>query len=88
MTSASIVCPIRLTQILPLRSKQPHFYFQRALEAPFRTMASNVGLSPDVVHLKVEDATGFEGINFANGDREDLKSAGVLDPAKGNSMRY
>lgn len=56
--------------------------FRRALEAPFRTMASNAGLSPDVIRLKVEDAEGFEGINFANGKKEDLKATGVLDPAK------
>jgi len=56
--------------------------FKRALEAPFRTMATNAGLSPDVVRLKVEDVQGFEGINFANGEKEDLKSTGVLDPAK------
>jgi chaperonin GroEL len=56
--------------------------FKRALEAPFRTMATNAGLSPDVVRLKVADAQGFEGINFANGEKEDLKATGVLDPAK------
>ena len=56
--------------------------FKRALEAPFRTMATNAGLSPDVVHLKVKDSGGFEGINFSTGTREDLKATGVLDPAK------
>ena len=56
--------------------------FKKALEAPFRTMAANAGLSPDVVRLKVEDATGFEGVNFSTGNKEDLKSTGVLDPAK------
>ena len=56
--------------------------FKRALEAPFRTMAANAGLSPDVLRLKVEDTKGFEGINFASGAKEDLKVTGVLDPAK------
>ncbi len=56
--------------------------FKRALEAPFRTMALNAGLSPDVVRLKVDDAEGFDGINFSTGKRENLKTAGVLDPAK------
>jgi len=56
--------------------------FKRALEAPFRTMASNAGLSPEVVRLKVDDAVDFEGINFSTGEREDLKKSGVLDPAK------
>ena len=32
--------------------------FKKALEAPFRTMALNAGLSPDVVRLRVEDAQG------------------------------
>ena len=56
--------------------------FKRALEAPFRTMATNAGLSPDVIRLKIDDAEGFEGINFSNGERENLKTTGVLDPAK------
>ena len=56
--------------------------FKRALEAPFRTMAVNAGLSPDVIRLKVEGARDFEGINFSNGEKEDLKISGVLDPAK------
>ena len=56
--------------------------FKRALEAPFRTMATNAGLSPDVVRLRVEDTEGFEGINFSTGNKENLKEAGVLDPAK------
>ncbi|RPG59479.1 MAG: molecular chaperone GroEL [Flavobacteriales bacterium TMED191] len=56
--------------------------FKRALESPFRTMASNAGLSPEVTMLMIEGSTGFEGVNFSTGNREDLKSAGILDPAK------
>lgn len=56
--------------------------FKRALEAPFRTMAINSGISPDIARLKVEDTEGFEGINFSNGKKENLKTSGVLDPAK------
>ena len=56
--------------------------FKRALEAPFRTMAINAGLSPDVLKIKVQDTGEFEGINFSNGEKEDLKESGVLDPAK------
>tara|TARA_B100001564_G_scaffold243906_1_gene206744 strand:- start:6793 stop:8361 length:1569 start_codon:yes stop_codon:yes gene_type:complete len=56
--------------------------FKRALESPFRTMASNAGLIPDVVMLKVEESEGFEGINFSNGNKENLKKSGILDPAK------
>ena len=56
--------------------------FKRALEAPFRTMALNAGLVPDVVMLRVEGAKDFEGVNFSTGETEDLKVSGVLDPAK------
>lgn len=56
--------------------------FKRALEAPFRTMAANAGLSPEVSSLRVSDTDGWTGINFSNGEVTDLKSVGVLDPAK------
>jgi chaperonin GroEL len=56
--------------------------FKRSLESPFRTMAANAGLSPDVVRLKVENAKDFEGINFSTGNKENLKTSGILDPAK------
>jgi len=56
--------------------------FKRALQAPYRTMAKNAGLSPEICLMKVEDATGFEGVNFSTGEKEDLKASGVLDPAK------
>ena len=56
--------------------------FKKALEAPFRTMATNAGLSADVVSLRVEGSEGFEGINFSTGEKENLKTSGVLDPAK------
>ena len=56
--------------------------FKRALEAPFKTMAQNAGLSPEVSLLKVNDVADWMGINFSCGDVADLKSSGVLDPAK------
>ena len=56
--------------------------FRRALESPFRTMASNAGISPDVAILSVEKCEDFEGINFLTGDRENLLESGVIDPAK------
>jgi chaperonin GroEL len=56
--------------------------FKKALESPFRTMALNAGLVPDVAMLKVEGSSNFEGINFSNGNKEDLKKSGILDPAK------
>jgi chaperonin GroEL len=56
--------------------------FRRALESPFRTMAINAGISPDVAKLKINVADEFEGINFSTGNKENLKLAGILDPAK------
>ncbi len=56
--------------------------FKKALESPFRTMASNAGLSPDVMMIQVQDAKDWEGINFSTGTVENLKQKGVLDPAK------
>lgn len=56
--------------------------FRRALESPFRTMAKNAGLSPEVSILKVQDCEEFEGINFMTGERENLLQSGIIDPAK------
>ncbi len=56
--------------------------FRRALEAPFRTMATNAGLSPEVMMLQVENTEGWNGVNFSTGKVSDLKKSGVLDPAK------
>ncbi|MEC8364712.1 MAG: molecular chaperone GroEL [Actinomycetota bacterium] len=56
--------------------------FKRALEAPFKTMAMNSGLSPEVSALEVSDTDGWTGINFSCGKLADLKISGVLDPAK------
>ena len=56
--------------------------FRKALEAPFRTMSLNAGLSPEVSILKVENVGTWDGINFSCGKVADLKVAGVLDPAK------
>jgi chaperonin GroEL len=58
--------------------------FKRALQAPFRTMATNAGISPDIAMLSVESGNidVWEGINFSNGQRTNLKVEGILDPAK------
>ena len=56
--------------------------FKRALESPLKTMATNAGLSPEVTMIRVQELSGFDGINFANGNVQDLKQVGVLDPAK------
>jgi len=56
--------------------------FRSALEAPFRTMAKNSGLHPEVVMLQSEKLKQWEGIDFSTGEIVNLKKTGVLDPAK------
>lgn len=56
--------------------------FKNALQAPFRTMAINAGMSPDVTMWCIQDSEGFEGYDFATGARTDLLKKGIIDPAK------
>ncbi len=58
--------------------------FRRALQAPFRTMATNAGISADVAILGVESGSSdpWSGMNFATGQKSNLKLEGILDPAK------
>jgi chaperonin GroEL len=55
----------------------------KACYAPIRQMATNSGLSPDIIISKVLDTTSTnEGWNFVSNEIEDLIVAGVVDPAK------
>ncbi|HMQ47065.1 MAG TPA: chaperonin GroEL [Saprospiraceae bacterium] len=54
----------------------------KALEAPLRTIAENAGEEGSVVLQKVLDGEGAFGYNARTGEYEDLKKAGVIDPAK------
>ena len=58
--------------------------FKKALQSPFKTMASNAGISPDIAMLRVNSGNieTWEGINFSSGERANLKKVGILDPAK------
>jgi len=56
--------------------------FQKALASPFRTMAKNAGISPDIATLSVKGSSFEEGINFSNGETVNLISSGIIDPAK------
>ena len=57
--------------------------FKKALQAPFRLMASNAGMSPDVTMWVAERATDpFEGYDFLTGKSTNLLDAGIIDPAK------
>jgi len=54
----------------------------RAVEAPIKQIASNAGLSGDVVIDKVRSLPAGHGLNAASGEYEDLMVAGVTDPVK------
>lgn len=53
-----------------------------ALESPLRTIAENAGVEGSVVALKVKEGAGAFGFNARTDVYEDLKAAGVIDPAK------
>ncbi len=54
----------------------------KALSAPLRIIADNAGEEGGVVLQKVMEKDGAFGYNARNGKFEDLKKAGVIDPAK------
>ncbi len=54
----------------------------KALTAPLRTIADNAGEEGGVVLQKVLEKDGAFGFNARSGKFEDLKKAGVIDPAK------
>ena len=54
----------------------------RALEEPGRLIATNAGAEGSVVVQKIKEKKGAWGFNAATGAYEDLKAAGILDPAK------
>jgi chaperonin GroEL len=53
-----------------------------SLESPLRTIAENAGVEGSVVLLKVREGKGSFGYNARTDEYEDLKVAGVIDPAK------
>lgn len=55
---------------------------RKALEAPIRTIAENAGVDGSVVFHKVMDGKGAFGYNARHDRYEDLKKAGIIDPAK------
>ena len=56
--------------------------FKTSLNAPFKTMASNAGLSPDVILLSAQSCEEFEGFDFTTGAKVNLLERGIIDPAK------
>ena len=53
-----------------------------ALTAPIRQMATNCGLSPDLIVNMVENEEQNVGYDFRNDKMVDMFEAGVLDPVK------
>ena len=56
--------------------------FRKALQAPFRTMAINAGMSPDVTMWSIKNSKEYEGYDFLTGKRTNLLEKGIIDPAK------
>jgi len=55
---------------------------KKALESPIRTIADNAGVEGAVVIMEVQKGKGAFGFNARTGVYEDLKKAGIIDPAK------
>ena len=54
----------------------------RAITAPLRQMATNSGLSPDLILNIVEGESGNMGYDFRNDQVVDMIDAGIIDPVK------
>ena len=54
----------------------------RALEEPLRMISSNAGAEGAIIVRKVADGEGAFGFNARTEEYEDLRAAGVVDPAK------
>ena len=55
---------------------------ERAIEEPLRQIVRNAGGEGAVVVQKVREAEGDFGYNARTGEYEDLRKAGIIDPAK------
>ncbi len=55
---------------------------RRAIEEPLRQICFNAGLEGAVIVNKVREAKGHNGFNAKSEKFEDLRKAGVVDPAK------
>ena len=55
---------------------------RRAIEEPLRQICSNAGLEGAVIVNKVREGKGHFGFNAKTEQFEDLRQAGVIDPAK------
>lgn len=55
---------------------------RKSLEAPIRTIADNAGVDGSLVFHKVLEGKGAFGYNARTDEYEDMKKAGIIDPAK------
>lgn len=55
---------------------------ERAIEEPLRQIVANAGGEGSVVVNKVSEGKGDYGYNARTGEYEDLRQAGIVDPAK------
>jgi chaperonin GroEL len=55
---------------------------REAITAPLRQMATNCGLSPDLILNMVSGETGTSGYDFRNDQVVDMLDAGIIDPVK------
>ena len=53
-----------------------------ALAAPLRQMATNCGLSPDLIEAQIKDAPENSGYNFRDFGIQNMLEAGIVDPVK------
>ena len=54
----------------------------QAITAPLRQMASNSGLSADLILNMVQQESGNMGYDFRNDEMVDMIAAGIIDPVK------
>jgi len=55
---------------------------QAACSAPLRQMATNCGLSPDLIEAEIRNASENRGHNFRDFCMVDMYEAGIIDPLK------
>ena len=53
-----------------------------AAAAPLRQMATNCGLSPDLIEAQIKEAPKNHGYNFRDFLVVDMLEAGIIDPVK------
>lgn len=63
-----------------MRTREP--MFEKALSAPFRQMAENAGMHPDIAFMKIQSQPFTGCINFITKQTADTFEDGIIDPFK------